>query len=360
MKTHPLARAGELAELQHGVVSRPQALAVGATNSSITRWSVEGRWRRVGRGVFIVVGAPRTPEQAVMAAVLVGTSDVVVSHDWAASWWGIDGRRFDDGLLAGGPITFSAGLRASARIPGAVVMRTSSLSAIDIVDMDAHTRTAAALAAADRRRVAHGGAVGRRTSLQRLPTGAVDAEVVALVVRLKVTTPLRTVLDLLRRDVRRGAMAARSLDRLLADGYCDRVELAAVAGRLGARGKERERVEAVVTPRLDETVPTDSELERWFEAFLVRHGLPRPVRQHKVPGRHDVPGRVDFAWPQHRVLLEVDGHPNHWTQAAARASAARDRAALAAGWKPYRVHPGDAAGIEGLALLQDLRAALGM
>jgi Transcriptional regulator, AbiEi antitoxin len=355
-----LALVAQLAGRQHGVFARNQSMALGLAPSAIERSVASGRWRRLTRGVFAVVGAPRTPERAVMAARLVGSSEMVLSHEWAAAWWGLDARRWDDGLLAGGSITFSASPTANARIPGALVFRTASLSPDDVVVLDAHTRTAVRLMAADRRRIGHGGNTRQRFGLSRLPPETVDPDVEPLVVSLRVTTPVRTALDLLRRDVRRGLVVGRALDLLLAEGFCDSSGLASVAGRLGARGEERRRVEGVVSPRVDQSVPTDSQLEAWFETFMARHGLPRPVRQHPVPGREDVPGRVDFAWPERRVLLEVDGHPSHWTQAAARAQASRDRAALTAGWKPYRAHPGDDEGIAGLALANDLRAALGL
>lgn len=355
-----LALVSQLAGRQHGVFARSQSSALGLAPSAIDRSVANGRWRRLGRGVIAVVGAPRTPERAVMTARLVGSSEMILSHEWAAAWWGLDARRWDDGLLVGGPITFSASPTANARISGASVFRTASLSSDDVVMLDAHTRTAVRLMAADRRRIGHGGNMRQRSELSRLPEEAVHPNVERLVVRLHVTSPVRTGLDLLRRDGRRGPVVGRVLDLLLAEGFCDSAGLGTIAGRLGARGEERRRVERVLAPRLDQSVPTDSQLEAWFETFLTRHGLPRPVRQHPIPGREDVPGRVDFAWPEHRVLLEVDGHPSHWTQAAARAQTSRDRAAMAAGWKPYRAHPGDDEGIAGLALASDLRAALGL
>jgi hypothetical protein len=81
-----------------------------------------------------------------------------------------------------------------------------------------------------------------------------------------------------------------AFDRLLAEGR----------GRRGIRTARR--VLAVADPLAGS--PMESVL-RWM---IVEAGLPAPVLQHVVrdPQRRFI-GRVDLAWPEHRVLVEFDG-----------------------------------------------------
>jgi very-short-patch-repair endonuclease len=46
--------------------------------------------------------------------------------------------------------------------------------------------------------------------------------------------------------------------------------------------------------------------------------------------------QVDFRWPAQRLIVEVDGWQFHRSQRAFVTDRARDRAALAAGWRVAR------------------------
>jgi very-short-patch-repair endonuclease len=74
-------------------------------------------------------------------------------------------------------------------------------------------------------------------------------------------------------------------------------------------------------------------LESLTRLLLWRHGLPNPRTQVSVRGAEGWIGRVDFAWPDHKVILECDGYEFH----AARSLFQRDRrrwsALVAAGWR---------------------------
>jgi very-short-patch-repair endonuclease len=54
--------------------------------------------------------------------------------------------------------------------------------------------------------------------------------------------------------------------------------------------------------------PTDSDLERRFLALVRKAGLPRPQTQAWVNGF-----RVDFYWPQYKLVVETDGYTWHRT-----------------------------------------------
>jgi very-short-patch-repair endonuclease len=64
---------------------------------------------------------------------------------------------------------------------------------------------------------------------------------------------------------------------------------------------------------------TRSELEARFLSLCRRHRLPRPAVNVGVGGFV-----VDFAWPDERLIVEVDGYHAHGTRAAFEADRARD------------------------------------
>lgn len=96
--------------------------------------------------------------------------------------------------------------------------------------------------------------------------------------------------------------------------------------------RDRARDEALVLGLIDRTQddhaePTLSELERALRPALEAAQLPRPrVNQH-VLGH-----RVDFHWPDHRVIVETDGWRYHRHRRRFESDRARDAQLHAAGW----------------------------
>jgi len=82
-------RIGDLAESQHGVVARKQLLTLGLGRGAIEDRIARGQLRRVHWGVYAVGHRPMTPESRLMAAVLAGGRDAVLSHRSAGPLWGI-------------------------------------------------------------------------------------------------------------------------------------------------------------------------------------------------------------------------------------------------------------------------------
>jgi very-short-patch-repair endonuclease len=76
---------------------------------------------------------------------------------------------------------------------------------------------------------------------------------------------------------------------------------------------------------------TDSELERRFLPLVVDAGLPTPWTQRLVNGF-----KVDFFWPDLRLVVETDGLRYHRTPAQQARDRVRDQAHLAAGFVPLR------------------------
>ena len=100
-----------------------------------------------------------------------------------------------------------------------------------------------------------------------------------------------------------------------------------------------------------------SPLEVRLARRLGRSKLPKPVRQHEVR----VAGArryLDFAWPEARVAVEVDGYRWHSSRGAWERDRARLRELRRAGWTILHATKQDVdEGFEGL--LQELTAVLG-
>jgi very-short-patch-repair endonuclease len=76
---------------------------------------------------------------------------------------------------------------------------------------------------------------------------------------------------------------------------------------------------------------TDSELERLFLPLAAHAGLPLPLTRQNLNGF-----RVDFLWPELRLVVETDGLRYHRTPAQQARDRLRDQTHLAAGFTPLR------------------------
>jgi len=76
---------------------------------------------------------------------------------------------------------------------------------------------------------------------------------------------------------------------------------------------------------------TDSELERRFLRLVSEAGLPLPLTQQRLNGF-----RVDFLWPELKLVVETDGLRYHRTAGQQAKDRLRDQAHLAAGFTPLR------------------------
>lgn len=110
----PDATAADLASSQHGLITYQQALEVGLSPAAVRTRADSGRWRRVGRGVYRIGGAPVTWQQRAMAIHLGAPAGNAASHLTAVALAGLD--------VAPPPIPHITVLRGrSLRYPGAVV-----------------------------------------------------------------------------------------------------------------------------------------------------------------------------------------------------------------------------------------------
>lgn len=70
-------------------------------------------------------------------------------------------------------------------------------------------------------------------------------------------------------------------------------------------------------------------------SLLQRHGLPQPTFQHEVRAGGRLLARVDFAYPELLLALEVDGLEAHGNRALQR-DLDRQNAVVGAGWTILR------------------------
>ncbi len=148
---------------------------------------------------------------------------------------------------------------------------------------------------------------------------------------LRVTTELRTVLDLARSLPMAEAVA--TADSALRSSLVTIEELrAALVALPGGRGRTQvARVVALVDPR------SGSVLESLLRVLLAAHGLRPPTSQYLVRARDGGRiGRVDFAWPEQRLVVEVDGFAFHADRRSYRADRRRGNALVQAGWSVLR------------------------
>ena len=271
-------RVAELAERQHGVVSRAQLLELGVGYRAISRRVAAGALHRIHNGAYAVGHSALSQRGRYMAAVLACGPDAALSHHSGADLRGI--------IPSGGPRVHVSVVSRSYRPQSGIALhrpRTLSPDEVTIVD------------------------------------------------GIPVTTPARTLLDLADRlSLRRLARACDTAERAR---LLDWAEAFALIDRhphkVGARRLQRVLIEHGVAIGAD---PARSDLERKLFAFCAAHGFPAPLRNHTILGVE-----ADFCWPEHRLIAETDGWDVHRTRFAFESDRARDLALVAAGWRVVRV-----------------------
>ncbi len=114
------------------------------------------------------------------------------------------------------------------------------------------------------------------------------------------TAPAWTAVEVARTQWRPGALA--TLDAALRSGACDRQELAAaLREQKGRRGVVKVRE---LLPLADSRA--ESAMESMARMIMIDGGLPMPELQYEIVDRQGRVWRVDFAWPQHRVVAEYE------------------------------------------------------
>ena len=169
---------------------------------------------------------------------------------------------------------------------------------------------------------------------------------------IPVTSLLHTAIDMVRLGLRspyRHRAQALALPEAL-------VPLDAATARLGARSAEeaaalilrmRDRFRhhpgiRAVDHACEYVDPlAETPFESWSRGYMALYGIPRPLLQQSVVGADGNTYRVDFCWPELRIIGEADGlekygsTPEEFRKAKAK-ELARQRALEAAGWTVIR------------------------
>ncbi len=135
---------------------------------------------------------------------------------------------------------------------------------------------------------------------------------------IAVTTPGQTLADLAM------ALPRRDLEKAVEMADVRRLHVAIPEDHPGAL-----RLHDAAAGALP--VTTDSPLEDAFLALCDAYDIPRPLVQPIVAGF-----RVDFCWPEERLIVETDGYEHHGTRAAFERDRAKDARLTASGWRVLR------------------------
>jgi hypothetical protein len=274
-------RIADLAARQLGLITWQQLLEMGVSRETIKRWIRNGTLASIHRGVYRLPGYPITWDQRCFAALLAAGGFSALSFQAAGMYWEAAGVRAETPHIT---IVDAQKLR----LPGVIVHRTRLLAPGDIV---------------------------RRTGL-------------------RVTSPYRTIIDLA------GVLAPDVLEDALDDLVRRRlVSVRALAARLEIRGRRGVRgvrsLAALLAARDGQRRKASGHQNR-FRRDIERAGLPTPLEEHDI---YDEAGRwlarVDFAYPERKVYVEIDGS-HHETPKQWRSDVARQNRLALSGWRPLR------------------------
>lgn len=269
--------AGDLAEHQHGVVSRDQLLRLGFPSEAIQQQLRARLLRPLHAGVYAVGHREITEDGRRLAALLATGETGALGRRTAAAVLGyVDDRGDIDVALADG---------VHRERPGIAFFRSSTLVAADVMVLR----------------------------------------------RLAVTRPARTLIDFAAVAGEREAFKAA--DAAMRRG-CSPAALREVVERL-RRQPGRRAMARYLAARRSSALRLRSELERLAADLLLTSDLPRP--QFNTLAAFD--GElleVDVWWPERRVVLELDGREYHEGVVAELEDARRDRILRGAGQVVHR------------------------
>jgi very-short-patch-repair endonuclease len=138
---------------------------------------------------------------------------------------------------------------------------------------------------------------------------------------IPVTTPARTLLDL-----------AAVLDRTALQRAINEAEIRRLHGPHDLARRHPTKKGTKALRALAPPTHTRSDLEARFTPFLSDRRFPTPQTNALVEGYE-----VDAAWPEHRLIVELDSWTFHRTREAFETDRRRDRHLAALGWTVVRV-----------------------
>jgi predicted transcriptional regulator of viral defense system len=271
------AKLAKLARRQAGAFSRAQALDF-YSKTTVNRRADDGQWQVLLPGVYRVAAAPETRLMQVHAAVLYAGAGAVASRQTAASIFRIDADPEDDVF-----ITVPHGRRVWDQL-GVRVDRSRQLSGAHV------------------------------TTRRGVP----------------VTSATRTIVDLSR------VLPRPALDAAIADAVRNGLLTLDYLRRLDARLAGRRGPNVLREVLADFDPEMESILEREYAALVTAAGMPLGKPQHEVKDGPLLVARVDFAYVDLRLAVEVDGYTYHSQREQMDRDRRRDRALARRRWDVLR------------------------
>jgi very-short-patch-repair endonuclease len=266
-------RIAAIARHQRGRVSRDQLVAIGLSAGVIQRRVRRGLLLAERPGVYLVGHVAVVPLGPETAALLSVRDGAVLSHHSAAALWGIG--------------------------------------------------------AADRKIhiLVQGGYAGQRTGVKIHRTRVLDAQDVRIREGLPVTSPARTLLD------RAGETSLRRLELMFTEAVTQHLVSPADLEDVIARGRGRKGCAALRALLEEESDPafTRSDGEKRMRALIRKAGLPAPLVNSPLHGFE-----VDFYWPAHGVVVEIDSYGFHTSRWAYERDRDKDAVLRSHGMPPLR------------------------
>jgi Protein of unknown function (DUF559) len=258
-----------------------QVRSIGLTENAVQKRSRAGRLYRLYRGVYALMpGSLLSREGRWLAAVLACGPEAALSH------------------------------RSAAHLHE---LRPTSRKRVDVIVPRGHER--------------------RHAGIDAHQSTHLAADDLTIVSSIPVTTVARTMLDLA------AVVDQRAVELVIGEADVRRLfDLRAVNGQLARNPRHpgAGRLRAALGP--DRAGLTDSELEELFVAIWWPTGLPRPqTRFHIDPGDGGPLIRADFAWPEAKFDLEIDGNRYHAGDRRRRRDYRRDQRLKHARWDVLRV-----------------------
>ena len=276
-------RLFRLAERQHTVFTRAQAVALGFTPNEVDGHLARGLWERVHRGVYRLGGSRITFEGQAMAAVLACGAEAAASHNTAGQLWKLEG-------VVGMPLEVTTPRGRRSRIEGIVVHEPRHLPRTDVATMDS----------------------------------------------IPITTPSRTIIDLA------GCLGEPQLEDALDDARRrDLVHAAPLLARVRVERRQGRRgltvLERLLLERIGKST-SGSGKENLVQRFFRSAGLPPAVAQHVIREADGTfVARVDFAYPSAKLAIEFDGYEKHSSRRQWESDRVRQNRLVAVGWFPLRI-----------------------
>ena len=267
-----------LAAPRYGVFVPSDAHAVGITPRGLSRRCQKGVVRRLHQGVYAMAAVPPSPHQTLLAACRWAGAGSAASHEAAAALWKLDG------FEALRPVISTPRRLRSDRVRS---HRVDPIPAGEIVEIDGIPVTKI-----------------ERTLLDL--AGAVD---------------VNTLEDALDSALRRRLTTINRLE----------MRVRGSAGKTGVR-----KLRSLLAERDHEGHPTESRFESRLQRLLLDAGLPA-VRQHKIWDGGEFVARVDFCFPESKVIVEADSYRWHSSRRAWQRDRERRNRLTSMGWVVIQV-----------------------